>query len=55
VGDREPGLTRPDDPTPVLDRELWLLVLPELKALARIKAVIDWIDELVTGFLARSA
>ena len=52
VGDREPGLSRLDDPTPVLDRELWLLMLPEFKALARIRAVVDWLDELATGFLA---
>jgi DNA-binding transcriptional LysR family regulator len=55
VGDREPGLRRLDDPAPVLDRELWLLVLPEFKALARIKAVVDWIDHVVSRFLATSA
>jgi DNA-binding transcriptional LysR family regulator len=52
VGDREPGLSRLDDPSPVLDRELWLLVLPEFKALARIRAVVDWLDELVARFVA---
>ncbi len=48
-------MRRLEGPTPVLDRELWLLVLPEFKALARIRAVVDWLDELVTGFLVRSA
>jgi DNA-binding transcriptional LysR family regulator len=55
VGDREPGLIRLDGPTPVLDRELWLLVLPEFRALARVRAVVDWIEDLVTGFLVRTA
>jgi DNA-binding transcriptional LysR family regulator len=55
VGDREPGLSRLDGPTPVLDRELWLLVLPEFKALARIRAVVDWIDGLMSRYLAPSA
>jgi DNA-binding transcriptional LysR family regulator len=55
VGDRERGLRRPDDATPVLDRELWLLVLPEFTALARIRAVVDWIEDLVAKLLAPSA
>jgi DNA-binding transcriptional LysR family regulator len=55
VGDRESGLRRLDDATPVLDRELWLLVLPEFKTLARIRAVVDWIDDLVARQLASSA
>jgi DNA-binding transcriptional LysR family regulator len=54
IGDREGGLTRLSGPTPILDRELWLLVLPELRSLARIRAVIDWIDALIARFTACS-
>ena len=49
VGDREPGLRRiataglPDPP----GRELWLLVHPDLRPLARIAAVIAWVEEIV--------
>lgn len=51
VGDREPGLRRiataglPDPPS----RELWLLVDPDLRPLARIAAVIAWIEEIVAA------
>lgn len=48
IGDREPGLTRLSGTQPILDRELWLLVLPEFRNLARIRAVIDWLDEVVS-------
>jgi DNA-binding transcriptional LysR family regulator len=44
IGSREPGLTRLSGPEPILERELWLLVLPEFRNLARIRAVIDWLD-----------
>jgi len=54
IGDPEPGLMRLSGPVPILDRELWLLVLPELRSLARIRAVIDWIDALVARFTASS-
>jgi DNA-binding transcriptional LysR family regulator len=47
IADREPGLRRLDGPAPVLNREVWLLVLPELRSLARIRAVIDWIDDVM--------
>ena len=50
IADREPGLRRLDGPAAVLDRELWLMVLPELRSLARIRAVIDWLDEVVSRF-----
>jgi DNA-binding transcriptional LysR family regulator len=50
IGDREPGLARLGGSAPALERELWLLVLPELRNLARIKAVIDWLDTTVAKF-----
>lgn len=47
IGDREPGLSRLSGPKPVLSRELWLMVHPELRHLARIRAVIGWIEGLI--------
>ena len=41
---RKRGLRRLSGTTPVLARELWLLVHPELKSLARIRAVIAWVE-----------
>jgi DNA-binding transcriptional LysR family regulator len=51
VGETERGLTRLGGVEAVLERELWLLVHPELKHLARVKAVIAWIEEAVTSRL----
>ena len=45
IADRRKGLVRLDAPGPTPSRELWLLVHPELRRLARIQAVIDWIEE----------
>jgi hypothetical protein len=36
---------------PALTRELWLLVHPDLRHLARIRAVIDWIDQVIMDLL----
>jgi DNA-binding transcriptional LysR family regulator len=47
IGDRDAELTRFGGPEPTLRRELWLLVHPELKNLARIRAVIGWLDNVV--------
>jgi DNA-binding transcriptional LysR family regulator len=47
VADREPGLKRSSGAKPVLERELWLLVNPSLRHLARIEAVVTWIDDLI--------
>jgi DNA-binding transcriptional LysR family regulator len=48
IADREPGLSRLGR-RPVLTRELWLLVHPELRHLARVKAVIGWIERVIAG------
>jgi DNA-binding transcriptional LysR family regulator len=40
----EPGLRRLGDGTPVLSRELWLLVHADMRRLARIEAVIAWAE-----------
>ncbi len=49
IADREPGLSRLSGRKPVLTRELWLLVHPELRHLARIKAVVGWIERVIAG------
>jgi DNA-binding transcriptional LysR family regulator len=48
IGDREEGLSRLSSRKPVLSRELWLLVHPELRHLGRIKATIGWIERVIT-------
>jgi DNA-binding transcriptional LysR family regulator len=53
IADREPGLSRLSGQKPVLTRELWLLVRPELRHLARIRAVIGWIEQVVAALSAR--
>lgn len=49
VGDRVAGLVRLDDPDAVFDRELWLLTHPELRGLARVRAVAEWLEAAVAG------
>jgi DNA-binding transcriptional LysR family regulator len=46
IADAEPGLVRLGGPEPV-EHELWLLVHGDLRRSPRVKAVIEWIDELV--------
>ena len=47
IGEKEPGLSRLSDENSVLERELWLLALPELKHLTRIKATIAWLEKVI--------
>lgn len=49
VGDAAPGLVRLDDPEAEFDRELWLLTHPELRGLARVKAVAGWLESALRG------
>jgi DNA-binding transcriptional LysR family regulator len=49
IADPAPGLHRLSGPKPVLTRELWLLVHPELRHLARIRAVISWIEQVIAS------
>jgi DNA-binding transcriptional LysR family regulator len=50
VAEREPGLRRLGDGAPALSRELWLLVHADLRRLARVAAVIGWIERTVQAF-----
>jgi len=46
LGDAEPLLRRLEGPEPI-PHELWLLVHGDLRRTPRIRAVIDWLDELI--------
>lgn len=46
IGDADPALRRLDGPAPA-PHEIWLLVHGDLRRTPRIRAVIDWLDELV--------
>jgi DNA-binding transcriptional LysR family regulator len=46
VAEGDPGLVALDGPTPP-DHELWLLVHGELRRSPPVRAVIEWVDELV--------
>jgi len=46
LGDCDPALQRLDGPDPVR-HELWLLVHGELRRTPRVRAVIEWVDELM--------
>lgn len=48
LGDREPDLVRLNEPDAAIERELWLLTHPELRGLARIRAVAAWLETLVS-------
>lgn len=43
----DPGLRRIDDGKTLWSRELWLMVRPDLKGLARIRILADWLIERV--------
>lgn len=53
VAEREPGLSRLGGAKPVLSRDIWLLVHREVRAQARIAAVIEWVEALMAGLRAR--
>lgn len=46
IGDGIHELSRLSGAKPVLSREMWLIVHPDLKHLARVRAVIEWCDRL---------
>lgn len=47
VADRRPDLCLLEEPRPLPHRDVWLLIHPELRPLARIAAVADWIESLL--------
>jgi DNA-binding transcriptional LysR family regulator len=49
VADRDTALRRLDGPAPAMSRELWLMIHPDLRSLARIRAVANWIVATLTG------
>ncbi len=46
MGDADGELMRASGQEPVITRELWLLVHPELRNTLRVRAVLDWLDEV---------
>jgi DNA-binding transcriptional LysR family regulator len=42
-GDAHPDLVRLSGTSPLISREIWLLVLPELRRNATVRKVLDWI------------
>jgi DNA-binding transcriptional LysR family regulator len=47
IADSISGLCRLSGRKPVLSREMWLIVHPDLKHLARVRAVMGWIERLM--------
>jgi DNA-binding transcriptional LysR family regulator len=43
LADADTALVRLDEPIPALDTDLWLLVHPDLRCMARIRAVRDFV------------
>jgi DNA-binding transcriptional LysR family regulator len=48
IADRVPELSRLSGAKAVLSREMWLIVHPDLKHLARVRAVMAWIERLMS-------
>jgi len=46
---REPALAVGGEGSVVLSRELWMMVHPELRNMARIRAVIGWLETVIGG------
>jgi len=46
IAENDPNLERLSPEPAVLDREVWLLVHPDLRPLPRISAVVDWLGEI---------
>jgi DNA-binding transcriptional LysR family regulator len=53
IADRDPRVVRLSGKTPLFSRELWLLMHPDIKHLARIRAVVAWVEEIVSRALAK--
>ncbi len=53
LGEAEPRLARISGPEPVVSRDLWLVIHPELRKTARVSAVVDWIVGDCLSLLAK--
>jgi DNA-binding transcriptional LysR family regulator len=49
LGDRDPALRRLSGPGPVVSREIWLLVHPDLQRTAQVRRTVDWLVDTVTA------
>ncbi len=47
VADEVPGLVRLAPGLPILRRDVWLVVHPDLRKTARVSAVLDWLDQVM--------
>lgn len=47
IGDTEPGLRRLTGPQPAASREMWLLMHPDLKRVRRVRALVDWLEDIL--------
>jgi DNA-binding transcriptional LysR family regulator len=47
VADQVPGLVRLPPGSPILKRDVWLVVHPDLRKTARVSAVLDWLDDVM--------
>jgi DNA-binding transcriptional LysR family regulator len=47
VADEVPGLVRLSPGPPILQRDVWLVVHPDLRKTARVSAVLDWLDDVM--------
>ena len=43
LADAEPGLKRLFDPNPALDTEIWVLTHPDMRRVARVRALTDFL------------
>jgi len=51
-GDARPDLERVSGASPLIVREIWLLVLPELRRNATVRTVLDWLIRVTKGDLS---
>lgn len=49
VAEADPALRRLSGPAPVSYREMWLLMHPDLKRVRRVRAVVDWLEEIISA------
>jgi DNA-binding transcriptional LysR family regulator len=55
IGDSTPGLVRLSGHIPILNREVWLIVHPELRRLSRVRVVKEWIETTISSYAAAAS